>query len=106
MQEFTVGDTEPALTGTVNANLTGATVELHLLKPDGTTALTRDTGNGLAVTAAATGAWAYTWSAGDLDVDGLWSVELEALWAGGRRQTFARDAEGHSVQFKVRRQYA
>ena len=83
MTTFTSGDTAPALTGTVNANLTGAAVELHLAKPDGTT-LTAPA----IVTDAATGAWSYSWAAGDLAVTGAWKVEAQVTYSDGDVQTF------------------
>lgn len=83
MAEFTVGDTAPDLTGTVNADLTGATVELHIRKPD-QTVLTKA---GI-VTDAATGAWSYTWATGDLGTPGVWTVEAQVTYSNERVQTF------------------
>ena len=83
MSTFTTGDTAPALTGTVNANLTGAAVELHLRKPDGTT-LTKTA----QVTDPATGAWSYAWQVGDLDAAGVWEVEAQVTYSDATVQTF------------------
>lgn len=80
---FTTGDTAPDLTGTVNTDLTGATLQLHL-KPAG--------GDVLTVTATTTdatnGAWSYTWAAGDLATAGRWVCELQVTYVDGRIQTF------------------
>ena len=83
MTTFTAGDTAPALTGTVNATLTGATVEAHLRKPDGTT-LTKPA----TVTDAATGAWSYSWAVGDLQTPGVWEVEVQVTFSDATVQTF------------------
>lgn len=83
MSTFTTGDTAPPLTGTVNANLTGATVTLHLRKPDATT-LTKPA----TITAAATGAWSYSWAVGDLDTPGVWEVEAQVTFSDTTVQTF------------------
>lgn len=83
MATFTTGDTAPALTGTVNAVLTGAAVEVHLRKPSGATLTKAAT-----VTDAATGAWSYSWAVGDLDAPGVWAVEAQVTYAGGGVQTF------------------
>lgn len=83
MAKFTVGDDAPALTGTVNADLTGATVELHLLKPDRTVLTVAAD-----VTDEAGGAWSYAWADGDLDQSGGWQVEAQVTFSSGRVQTF------------------
>lgn len=83
MTTFTTGDTAPALTGTVNADLTGATVEVHLRKPDGTT-VTKPA----AIIDAATGAWSYSWALGDLTAAGVWECEAQVTYSGGTVQTF------------------
>lgn len=92
---FTTGDTAPDLSGTVNTDLTGATLELHL-KPYG--------GDVLTVTATATdatnGAWSYTWAAGDLATYGTWMCELQVTYSDGRIQTFG------PASFKVAEQIA
>lgn len=83
MTTFVTGDTAPALTGTVNANLTGATVTLHLRKPDGTTLSPT-----AVVTDAATGAWSYSWQVGDLNTAGVWEVEAQVTYSDTTVQTF------------------
>ena len=83
MTTFTAGDTAPALTGTVNATLTGATVELHIRRQDG--AVLTVPGQ---VTDAATGAWSYQWAPTDLTGPGTWKVEAQVTFSDGRIQTF------------------
>lgn len=83
MPTFTIGDTAPALTGTVNADLTGATQVAHIRKPDGTVLTKTAT-----ATDALNGAWSATWAVGDLDQPGRYLVELQVTFAGGLIQTF------------------
>ncbi|MGN6245093.1 MAG: BppU family phage baseplate upper protein [Motilibacteraceae bacterium] len=83
MATFTTGDTAPALTGTVNADLTGASAAVHVRKPDATVIDAPAT-----ITDPATGAWSYAWQVGDLDVTGAWAVELQVTYSGGEVQTF------------------
>lgn len=83
MASFTTGDTAPALTGTVNANLTGANIAAHIRKPDATVVTKAAT-----ATAPLTGAWSVTWTAGDLDQDGRWEVEVQVTFADTTVQTF------------------
>lgn len=40
------------------------------------------------VTGATAGTWSYTWGTGELDTPGVWDVEAQATYAGGRVQTF------------------
>jgi hypothetical protein len=92
---FTVGDTAPALTGSVNTDVTGATVELHIKKPGGEV-LTKPA----AIVTAATGAWSYEWAADDIDEAGPWEVEAQVTFIGPKVQTFGPSS------FYVRRQIA
>ncbi len=85
---LTVNDSRPDLTGTCTSagaavNLTGATLALHIRRPDGTV-LTKPA----AVTAPLTGAWSYRWAAGDLNAAGNYSVEAQVTYADGGVQTF------------------
>lgn len=98
---FTVGDTAPALTGRVNADLTGATAAIHIRHPDQTT-LSR----AVTITDVATGAWSLEWQPGDLSVAGDHRVEVEVTYAGGAVQTFARSSSGREIVFFVRYEYA
>lgn len=85
---LTVGDTAPDLTmicmsDDVPASLTGASVSVHVRKPDGTTfvrvgATSPDEGGGVTL----------TWEVGDLTIQGIWQVEAEVLYSSGRVQTF------------------
>lgn len=76
------GDTAPALSGSVNTDVTGATIELHLRRPD-RTVLTR----AATVTDATTGAWSMDWQTGDLEQDGSWSVEAQITYSDATIQT-------------------
>ena len=99
---FVTGDTAPDLTGTCTsagspANLTGATLELHLTRPD-KTVITRA---GVVVDGAS-GTWRYTWQTGELAA-GTWAVELQVTYSGGGVQTFPADRPAY---FSVRNQIA
>ena len=100
---FVTGDTAPDLTGTCSsgttpANLTGATLELHL-KPPGSAAVLTRTG---VIVDGASGTWRYTWQTGEL-VAGTWAVELQVTYSGGKVQTFPADRPAY---FSVRNQIA
>lgn len=90
MTTFTTGDTAPALTGTVNADLTGAAVELHIRRADNTVLTVAAT-----VTDPATGAWSYEWATGDLNTRGDWKVEAQVTYSDTTVQTFG--PQGFSV---------
>lgn len=101
---LTTGDTSPDLTGTCTtelggvvtaANITGAALALHFKKPSGATV----TKTGVIVNGAA-GTWSYTWVAGDLDEPGVWWMEVQVTYSGGRVQTFG------PTSFAVVPQYA
>lgn len=96
---YTVGDTAPALTGTVNANLAGATALVNVARPDGTVFAHTAT-----VTNAATGAWSMQLVAGDLSQAGVYRVEVQVTYNDGSIQTFAFDADGQANTFYVRNQ--
>jgi hypothetical protein len=99
---LTVGDTAPALTGTVNANLASATMRANIRRPDKTVFSRTAT----AVSAAA-GTWTTTLQTGDLNQAGDYYVELEVTFAGGAIQTFSLDPTGGTEsRFHVRSQYA
>jgi hypothetical protein len=87
MATFTKGDTAPALTGTVNANLTGASIAAHIRKPDLTVVTKAAT-----ATAPLTGAWSVTWTTGDLNQVGGWDVEVQVTFADTTIQTFGPTA--------------
>ena len=99
---FVAGDLAPDLTGTCSsgttpANLTGATLELHLTRPD-KTVITRA---GIIVDGAS-GTWRYEWQAGEL-VAGRWEVEVQVTYSNGKPQTFPAD---RPARFIVRAQIA
>lgn len=98
--EYTTGDTAVALSGTamsgtVAADLTGASLEVHLRKPGGTTLDKTAT-----IVSAADGTWKYEWADDDLDTAGNWACELQVTYSGGKVQTFG------PVTFTVRKQIA
>lgn len=100
MATFVQGDTSPALTGTCTsdgaaANITGATLALHIRKPSGTTVTKVGT-----IVSGAAGTWSYTWLAGDLDEAGPHKVEVQVTYSGGSIQTFG------PVSFAVEEQLA
>lgn len=95
-----VGD-RPTLTGSVGSNVTGATLVAHILRPDDTV-VTRS----CTITDSVTGAWSCPTSAGDLNVEGDYFLEVEVTYAGGIPLTFAVDANSREVRFRVRKQYA
>lgn len=97
---YTVGDTAPAITGTVSADLTNATVEVHVQRPD-TTVFSRA---GTVTSAPAPGAWSLTLIAGDLTLAGVYRVEVQVTFSNGKIQTFAFDDDGSSNTFTVRDQ--
>lgn len=78
------GDLSPALTGDLNADVTGATVVAVLRKQHGTTVLTRT----CTITDGPTGIVTYQWVAGDTDIAGTYSVEFKVTYAGGAIQRF------------------
>lgn len=80
-----VGDTAPALSGTVNADLTGAAAVAHLRKPDGTT-LSKTAVIG--TTSPTSSDWSSAWTVGEVDQPGRWQVEVEVTYSGGLIQTF------------------
>lgn len=93
MAAFTVGDTAPDLTGTLTSNgapvnLTGATLAVHVRKPDKTTVITL-TG---ALVDAPAGKWSAPWGATDLNQAGTYTVEVQVTYSGGKVQTFGPGA--------------
>ena len=83
---FVAGDTSPDLTGVyssdgVAVDLTGATVNLRMRRPDKAILIRAAT-----ITDAPTGAWSYTWQPGEL-IEGTWMVDVETTWGPGVVQT-------------------
>jgi hypothetical protein len=62
-------------------------VVAHVLRADGIV-LTRDVDLGDQV--ANPGAWSVVWEPGDLDVAGVFRVEIQVMWPPDRPQTFGR----------------
>ena len=110
MTGWTQGDLEPALAGTVldgttPVNLTSATtVTAHIRRADGSV-ISRAVTLGNQTTAPGTWTMAWVNVAGppvdnDLSVEGTYTVEIEAVWATDRPQTFTGGT------FQVARQIA
>jgi len=98
---FTTGDTGPALAGSINANLTGATATVHIRRPDRTVITKPAT-----ITDAANGGWSIDWATGDLSIRGKHYVEVEVTFSSGKIQTFSQNAGGSDSTFVVREQIA
>lgn len=96
---LTVGDTGPVLEGTVNADLVGAELEVHIVRPD-LTVIERE------ATGGEDGAWTAELVEGDLTMAGQHLVEVEVTYSNGKTQTFAKATTGMNVWFHVREQYA
>jgi len=100
--ELVVGDTAPTLTGTFNADCTGAAVPAIHIKRADATVINR---NGAWVSPAA-GTWSLPLITGDLTVRGTYYIEGQVTYAGGAIQTFRDDATGARVLFTVADQIA
>lgn len=98
---YTVGDTSPNLTGSVSADLTGATIEVHIARPDDTIISRAGV---VLVPGADSSTWSFQLVNGDLTLAGLYRVEVEVHYGGGGIQTFAFDTEGRASNFAVRDQ--
>lgn len=86
---YTVGDTGPNLVATLtsipSSAFTGATCQVHVRKPGGTT-VTLPGGQVTFDTAA--GTVTVAWAAGDLDTAGNWLFEVQVTYSNGQIQTF------------------
>lgn len=98
---FTEGDTAPALSGQVSADLSGAAPTVHIKKPDGTI-LSRAAD----VEDAVAGTWSMAWEIDDLDQIGQHIVEVEVVYADTRKQTFKNTLTGERNSFRVDAQLA
>lgn len=92
---YHVGDNAPDLTGRLTTRLgsvvtpkdiTGAALEAHIRRPD-------DTVVSRAATSATplTGDWSLALQTTDFTVPGLYEVEIQVTYAGGKVQTFGPD---------------
>lgn len=106
MLELTTGDTAPVLSGvcsnrdpasgvTTVADLTGATVAVHVRRSDGAVLTKAAT-----LVDAAEGSWTTSWATDDLSTDGTYKAEAEVTFSNGKIQTFG------PVRFKVKQQIA
>jgi len=100
---YTVGDTEPVLTGSVSADLTAATIRVNVARPDGTVF---SRAGDVVLPTIDSSTWSFQLDDGDLTVPGLYRLEVEVHYAGGGIQTFAFDATGRANTFSVRDQLA
>lgn len=87
--EYTVGDTRPALAGTVLSNGapvngSGTACEVHIQRPQHLAPIVRP------VTVAADGTWAMPWQTGDLAAQGTHRVEVQVTYGDGGIETFGR----------------
>jgi hypothetical protein len=101
--QLTVGDTAPTLTGTVSANLTGATPVVHIRRPGAGGVISRTAS---VVAPATDGKWSLTLTNGDLTVSGYYYTEVEVTFSDGSTQTFRLDAAGLPTYFVVGDQIA
>lgn len=76
--ELAEGDTTPALTATLNADLTGATVKLVLKNADATSEYLNKTAT---ISSAADGKVSYTWAAADTSVPGDYVGEWQVTFS-------------------------
>ena len=88
MTALAVGATAPPLTGqalsdSTGVNIAGATLVLHLDRPDGTVAVVTP-----AVVSYPDGTWRYDWQDGDLAQAGSWRATLEVTYSNGKLQYF------------------
>lgn len=97
----TVGDTSPDITFTVNAVLTGTTLEVHIARPDGSVFAHPGT-----VVDGPGGRGSMALAPGDLNQSGTYRVEVQVTFAGGGVQTFAFDPTDQYNSFNVRDQIA
>lgn len=100
---YTVGDTSPSLTGTINADGTGAAAVANIARPDGTV-FTRTVV--LSAPSPSSTTWTAALAAGNLSIAGTYRVEVQVTFSGGGIQTFAFDADGQYNSFDVRDQIA
>lgn len=91
----TIGDSE-ILAGSVSANLTGATIQAHVRRPDGTVV------SSTAATGDADGNWQATFAAGAFDQLGYHDLEVHVVFSDSTRKTFAHDSDGSEFGFETR----
>ena len=100
MTPFTMklGDTSPVLSYVItptSVDLTGATVVFNMARR-GVTILNRAAAT--VTTATGTPTVAYTWAAGDTDLEGLHLAEFEVTFASGAIETFPT---GDYIKIKI-----
>lgn len=99
MTILTVAD-NTGLTGSVNADLTGATLAVHVKRPDGTVINRAGT-----IVDAAGGDWSFDLVDGDLTVVGTYKIEIKVTFSNGEHQVYGTDRSGKEITFKVRNYY-
>lgn len=104
MTDYTVGDLEPPLAGTVLDGTTPVSlipadsVAVHIRRPDGTTINRAPT---LADQTTKPGEWTMPWVDGDLPSRGAYNVEVQVTWPGGRPQTFTSTTAAFMVRDQI-----
>lgn len=99
MATLTVGDVI-TLTGAVNADITGATLAVHIRRPDGSVINRPGT-----IEDATGGGWSFDLVDGDLSLRGTYKIEVHVDYSGGGDQTFGTDRSGKEITFLVRNDY-
>lgn len=84
--ELVQNDTSPVLTYTLSADLTGATAEAHIKRPDKTVFVRPVT-----LVDAAAGQVSFGFTDGDLALAGLHYVEVQVTYSNTEIQTFFKD---------------
>ena len=88
------------LTGSVNADMTGATLTAHVKRPDASVIV-----RGADIVDALEGDWSFDVIDGDLTVPGNYKIEIAVVYSDGDHQIFGVDRSGKEIVFKVRNDY-
>lgn len=105
--EYKTGDTWPPIEGTVTdaddnaVDISTASSVRFIAKKTGGVETITGTAENLDIGDLPTrGRWRYTWEAGDLDVAGVYQVEIEVTWQVGQIETFP-DKDSRNPTFDV-----